>query len=115
MSRKWSLRIKDALQAIEYIEEDTMDMTFEQYEENRLVRQAVERNLEIIGEALNKIPDNIQNKYSEIPWRQIIGLRNFVIHEYFSVSHDIEWDVIINELNSLKKNLIKISTQESDN
>jgi len=114
MSRKWKLRVEDALQSISYIIEDTKGMSYDEFEENRLVRQAVERNLEIIGEALNRIPDKIQEKYPEIPWREIIGMRNFVIHQYFQVAQDIEWDIITNELRDLKENLIKIRNNESD-
>ena len=114
MSRKWKLRVEDALQSISYIIEDTKGMSYDEFEENRLVRQAVERNLEIIGEALNRIPDKIQEKYPEIPWREIIGMRNFVIHQYFQVAQDIEWDIITNELGDLKENLIKIKNNESD-
>ncbi len=112
MSRKWKLRVEDALQSIYYIQEDTKNMTYEDFEDNRLVRQAVERNLEIIGEALNRIPNDIQNKYSKIPWREIIGVRNFVIHQYFQVSQDIEWDIITNDLEGLKEGLIKIKNNE---
>lgn len=114
MSRKWKLRVEDALQSISYIIEDTKGMSYDEFEENRLVRQAVERNLEIIGEALNRIPDKIQEKYPEIPWREIIGMRNFVIHQYFQVAQDIEWDIITNELGDLKENLTKIKNNESD-
>jgi len=114
MSRKWKLRLNDALQSIEYIKEDTRGMTYEEFEENRIVRQAVERNLEIIGEALNKIPDEIKQKYSEIPWREIIGLRNFVIHQYFQVSHDIEWEIITDDLDFLKARLIFIKENETE-
>ncbi|ADO83419.1 HepT-like ribonuclease domain-containing protein [Ilyobacter polytropus] len=112
MSRKWKLRVEDALQSIYYIQEDTKNMTYEDFEDNRLVRQAVERNLEIIGEALNRIPDDIQNKYPKIPWREIIGVRNFVIHQYFQVSQDIEWDIITNDLEGLKEGLIEIKNNE---
>ncbi|WP_319201671.1 DUF86 domain-containing protein [uncultured Ilyobacter sp.] len=112
MSRKWKLRVEDALQSIYYIQEDTKNMTYEDFEDNRLVRQAVERNLEIIGEALNRIPDDIQNKYPKIPWREIIGVRNFVIHQYFQVPQDIEWDIITNDLEGLKEDLIEIKNNE---
>ena len=114
MSRKWKLRINDALQSISYILEDTKGMSYDEFEENRLVRQAVERNLEIIGEALNRVPDEIQDKYPEIPWREIIGMRNFVIHQYFQVAQDIEWDIITNDLSYLTENLIKIKNNENE-
>ncbi|MBZ4684197.1 MAG: hypothetical protein JG768_1624 [Fusobacteriales bacterium] len=114
MSRKWKLRVKDALKSIEYIQIDTKEMDFEDFENNRLVRQAVERNLEIIGEALNKIPQNIKEKYKEISWREIVAVRNFVVHEYFDVSQDIEWDIIQNDLDELKIRLLEILEKEEE-
>ena len=112
MSRKWKLRVDDALKSIEYIQEDTEGMTYETFEDNRLVRQAVERNLEIIGEALNRIPEEIKEKYPEVPWREIVGVRNFVIHQYFKVSQEIEWGIVSDDLGILKEKLIIIKEIE---
>lgn len=114
MSRKWKLRVEDALTSINYIRQDTKGMTYEDFLENRLVRQATERNLEIIGEALNRIPDHIKIRYTEIPWREIIGVRNFVIHQYFQVSQDIEWEIITNDLSNLEENLNKMKNSEKE-
>jgi uncharacterized protein with HEPN domain len=72
MSRNWIIRIKDALQAISYIETDIDGMSYDEFASNRLIRQATERNIEVIGEALNNVPTNIQDKYCEINWRNII-------------------------------------------
>jgi uncharacterized protein with HEPN domain len=58
---------------------------------NRTILSAVVRELEIIGEAANSIPMAIQNKYPQIPWRQMIAMRNRLIHAYFDVDHDIVW------------------------
>ncbi len=94
--------------SIGYIQEDTKGMTYEDFEDNRLVRQAVERNLEIIGEALNKIPEDIRNKYPEVPWREIVGVRKFVIHQYFQASQEIEWSIVTEDLGILKEKLLII-------
>ncbi len=112
MSRKWKLRVDDALKSIGYIQEDTEALTYEDFEDNRLVRQAVERNLEIIGEALNKIPENIRNKYPEVPWREIVGVRNFIVHQYFQVSQEIEWSIVTEDLGILKEKLVIIKEIE---
>jgi uncharacterized protein with HEPN domain len=58
---------------------------------NRTILSAVVRELEIIGEAANSIPDSIQKKYPSIPWKQMIAMRNRLIHAYFDVDHDIVW------------------------
>jgi uncharacterized protein with HEPN domain len=66
---------------------------------------AVMRNLEIIGEAIKHIPLEIREKYKEIEWRKITGLRDIVIHEYFGIDEDIIWDVVENKVPELKKQL----------
>jgi uncharacterized protein with HEPN domain len=79
-SRGW--RIKDILHAIDKIELYTRDMTASEFRKNQLVIDAVIRNFEIIGEASNHVPERIQRTYPDIPWRQMISLRNILIHEY---------------------------------
>ena len=70
--------------------------------EDAKTKDAVLRNLEIIGEAANRIPVNIREQYNEIPWPQIVGLRNRLIHGYFVVDYNIVWEIIKNELPDLK-------------
>jgi uncharacterized protein with HEPN domain len=69
---------------------------------------AVVRNFEIIGEAANKLPDEIRVKASEIPWRDIIDFRNRIAHEYFGISVSIVWQIIIKELKPLSDNIKKL-------
>ena len=109
-SRHWSFRIRDILDAIERIQEFTKDMTFAEFDRNRLVLDAVIRNFEIIGEAGNHIPISIQNQYPQIPWRQIISMRNSLIHEYFGADNSVIWDTIQIDLSGLKNQLLLIVT-----
>ena len=112
MYRNWKIRINDALKAIKYIKNDTGNIEYEDFLENRLIRQATERNIELIGEALNTIPEEIQNKYPKIDWRNIIGMRNYLIHQYFEVVPDIEWEVATIHIIELEKHLKKIIENE---
>jgi len=107
-SRPWSFRIKDILDAIENIQKFTGDMTFIEFDTNRMILDAVIRNFEIIGEAGNHIPPSIQNKYSQIPWKQIISMRNSLIHEYFGADNTVIWDTIQMHLPGLKSQLLQI-------
>jgi uncharacterized protein with HEPN domain len=66
---------------------------------------AVIRNLEIIGEASNKIPKNIRDKYTSVPWDEMYRMRNKAIHEYFGVDYEIIWDIVSNYL---PENLIHV-------
>jgi uncharacterized protein with HEPN domain len=69
--------------------------------------------LKIIGEAVVKLPEEIRNKAPDIPWRQIIGMRNILIHGYFDVNWDQVWHVVANDLEPLRGKIIKLL--ESDN
>lgn len=83
--RTWEFRLEDISEALERIGEYVEDMDYAAWTKDRKTIDAVIRNLEIIGEAANHIPDAIQEKYMEIAWVQIKGMRNILIHEYFGV------------------------------
>lgn len=83
MKRKTSMFIKDVLEAICKIDEYTKDLSEEVFLRNSLVQDAVLRRLEIIGEAVKNIPDDVRNKYSDVPWKQMAGMRDVLIHDYW--------------------------------
>lgn len=80
---------------------------------NRTVQMAVLRELEIIGEATNKLPDDLKNHYSSIPWRDIIDLRNILAHHYWAIELETVWNIIENsdQLTNLK-NQVEICIHE---
>ncbi|MCI0476393.1 MAG: DUF86 domain-containing protein [Anaerolineales bacterium] len=69
---------------------------------------ALVRLLEVVGEAANRIPDDEQSRHPEIPWTQIVGLRNRLIHGYDSIDLDILWQVVSEDLPPLIQSLEKI-------
>ncbi len=81
-------------------------MTASDFKKNELVMDAVIRNFEIIGEASNNIPLKVQQTYPDIPWRQMIALRNFLIHEYFGVDVSTVWQTAHIHLPALKQQLL---------
>jgi uncharacterized protein with HEPN domain len=107
-SRPWSFRIKDILDAVEKIQKFTESMTFAEFDKNTMALDAVIRNFEIIGEAGNHIPISIQNQYPRVPWRQIISMRNSLIHDYFGADNRVIWDTIQIHLADLKSQLLLI-------
>ena len=83
-------------------------MDFSSFISDRRTVDAVIRNLIIIGEAASHIPEDIFLKYPEIPWYEMRGMRNFVVHEYFVVSDKILWDTIRLDLKGLPETLKRI-------
>ncbi len=76
---------------------------------DRLLNLALSRLLEIIGEAANRVPTDVQNQYPELPWLQMIGARNRLIHGYDQVDFDILWSIIKKDLPVLIEQLEKIT------
>ncbi|MBI5855995.1 MAG: DUF86 domain-containing protein [Nitrospirae bacterium] len=77
-----------------------------EFYENRMVQDAVIRNLEIIGEAVRNLPAGFKKDYPKVPWRGITGLRNVLIHEYFGIDIAIVWGVVSKRLPVLKRHVV---------
>lgn len=96
--RNWKFRIEDIISSLDLIYEYMTGVDYNSWSADRKTIDAVIRNLEIIGEAANRIPDDIQKRYSDVPWAQMKGMRNILIHEYFGVDTDILWQTIQKDL-----------------
>ena len=99
--RNFKLYLKDILDAIEKIERYVKNLSLEDFTKNELVIDAVIRNFEIIGEASKNIPDDLKLSYPDIPWKEMTGMRNKMIHEYFGVDLDIVWKTVKTRLPQL--------------
>lgn len=108
MLRQPDVYLNDMLGAIEKIQRYTSKMTYEGFKNDELVQDAAIRNLEILGEAAKKIPDEIKSAYPDAEWKKVAGLRDILIHDYFGIDTVIIWDVIQNKLPSLQISLRKI-------
>ena len=93
MKRTYRDYVEDILSSIQEIEEFTGGMDIEDFVSDRKTVNAVIRSLEVMGEAVKKIPSYIRDKYSEIPWKYIAGMRDKLIHEYHGVDLEIVWEV----------------------
>ncbi len=90
--------LDDIVESISKILNYTKSYDFEKFKSDDRTVDAVIRNLEIIGEASNKIPKNVRDKYPSVPWEEMYRMRNKAIHEYFGVDYEIVWDIVVNYL-----------------
>ena len=111
-SRSPKLYIQDILQACEDILNFTQVMdSADELQNDRRTFLAVIHSIEIIGEAARQTPKGFREKHPEIPWRETIGLRNVIAHEYFGLDSDIIWDVIQTQIPLLAKQMRQINLE----
>ena len=92
--RNIRLYVNDILTAMIAVQEYIIDMDFEMFLGDGKTISAVERQLEIIGEAAKNIPETIRHEYPQVPWKQMAGMRDKLTHAYFGVDYTLVWDTV---------------------
>jgi uncharacterized protein with HEPN domain len=100
--------LQDILDAIGAIERFITGVSFEEFAQNEEKIFAVEKAIEIIGEAVKNIPDSLRTQYPEIPWKSIAGMRDKLVHEYWGADVNILWKTVQQRLPDLKAQIIRI-------
>ena len=103
-----SQRLHHILEAIDEIQTYTASTDFNAFIANSMMRFACIKQIEIIGEAANSITQETRSTFNDLEWKQIIGIRHILVHEYFGVDFDLLWQVIINDLPQLKERVKNI-------
>ena len=106
--RHYSLFFEDAIDSMDKIENYIEGLDYDSFAQSDMVIDAVIRNLEIIGEAIRNIPDNFIDKFPEIPWKRMVGLRNIVIHAYFGIDLENIWKIVTENIPEVKPKIIEI-------
>jgi uncharacterized protein with HEPN domain len=104
--------LRHILDAINQVQEYAKDIKYEDFKTNRMVQDATIREFEIIGEATKNLSDELREKYQDIPWKDMAGMRDKLIHQYFGVDITAVWDSINDDLPPLKDKIIKILESE---
>lgn len=106
--RDLRLYLKDILAAMVAVQEFVKEMDFEMFLVDDKTTSAVVRKLEIIGEAAKNVPDTIRQRYPQVPWKQMAGMRDKLIHAYFGVDYTLVWATIQNQIPQLQPIIVQI-------
>lgn len=112
MKREYSLFLRDILEAMQRIQEFIGDMTFAEFLQDDKTQSAIVRKLEIIGEAVKKLPPPVRKRYPAIPWSSMARMRDRLAHGYWVVDGEIVWQVVKEELPALKPQIEQVYASE---
>jgi uncharacterized protein with HEPN domain len=101
-------RLNHILDAINAVEQYTKEVSFEEFTKSSEKTFATVKQLEIIGEAANRITEDTRNLDRDIEWSKIIGLRNILVHDYYIVDHSVIWEIVEDELSKLRLQIVAL-------
>ncbi|MEI8129463.1 MAG: DUF86 domain-containing protein [bacterium] len=111
-NRTPQLFFQDIINCIDKITKYAENMSYEKLMSNDMVLDAITRNFEIIGEAAKHIPEEFKVQYPELPLREMVGMRNILIHDYLGIDYQFVWQTIHEDLPQVKK-IITIIAKEN--
>ncbi len=110
--REWFFRVQDMLDALARIREYTASLDEVSFRSNRLVVDAVIRNIATLGEAASAVPFDVRERHPAIPWQKLVSMRNVLVHEYFGISLEVVWRTIQDDLPPLSTLLADLDKAE---
>ena len=103
-----SIYLEHIIDETAFIIKESRELSFEDLIKSEILKRAISRSLEIIGEAVKNVSKELKDKYPDIEWKKIAGIRDKLIHDYFSVDWNIVWDVISIQIPDLNVKINKI-------
>ena len=104
--------LTDMLEAVEAIQEYTAGLDYDSFLNNRMARDAVVRNIQVLGEAANRIPKTFRDQHTAVEWMRIIRTHHILVHDYFGLDYEIIWHIITVNLPPLQQSVKQILTIE---
>lgn len=108
MPRDYKVYLQDVVEAAGKVRSYTAGISFKAFSEDTKTVDAVVRNLEVIGEAIKQVPDDVRSKHADVEWKKIAGLRDILVHQYFGIDVEIIWDIVQNKLPALEAQIRKV-------
>ncbi|HEY4690602.1 MAG TPA: DUF86 domain-containing protein [Anaerolineae bacterium] len=112
MSRSSLEYLRHILDEMTYLVERSQGLSKSEFLQDTTLTRAFVRSLEIIGEAIKNVPEDLRRKHAHIDWRAMAGMRDRLIHAYFGVDYDIVWDVVTNKVPLLRQEIQHIVEEE---
>jgi uncharacterized protein with HEPN domain len=108
MKKDAGVFIEHVLECIGLIEQYLIGKTKADFMESVQLQDSIIRRIEIIGEAVKNIPDDMKSAHPDIPWNEMAGMRDILIHKYFGIDLELTWEVIIRDIPELKREFQQI-------
>ncbi|MFW9881746.1 MAG: DUF86 domain-containing protein [Candidatus Thorarchaeota archaeon] len=110
--KDYKIYLQHILDEISYLQQDSNGLKFNDFMKNETLKRSFVRSIEVIGEAVKNLPDDIRQKNNSIPWKNIAGMRDKLIHHYFGIDYKMVWDVVLNKIPELKNAVEKMLTDK---